>query len=376
MKVHYINILLFTLPLNILVHYQRNHNNTKYHTSNTKPTKTYRTLCECELYSPSKYDNDPEMKEVMENFNRLTSQRFREYEERMEDKRKQCKEQYDKETQQIILKEKIQKELTEKLSALQTNTDTNDIPTCACEKSAADKVENTFLKCGGILGTAVPELGLIGGNALYAISLWKDAEIVAAIAAAQKAGTVAGIKAGHAAGVKAVISGLKSQLGVSTIGNKTLGLVLDSTNYTDISSIVFVVNNKYHTSCLPFSSFYEPHNHMCTIVRTLGHVPGNLRAQVSTLDNITKCVKDIVTQATNTADTVTASETTRVSTLLQMKNTSAIETTCASFHVAIMASIFAIVVIVLFMVIIYLILRYRRKKKIRKKLQYIKLLKE
>ncbi|ETW27267.1 hypothetical protein PFFCH_05306 [Plasmodium falciparum FCH/4] len=39
------------------------------------------------------YDNDPEMKEMMENFDRQTSQRFKEYDERMIEKRQKCKEQ-------------------------------------------------------------------------------------------------------------------------------------------------------------------------------------------------------------------------------------------------------------------------------------------
>ncbi|ETW36557.1 LOW QUALITY PROTEIN: hypothetical protein PFTANZ_02722 [Plasmodium falciparum Tanzania (2000708)] len=75
------------------------------------------------------------MKELMEYFNHQTYERLREYEERMQDKRKQCKEQCEKDIQKIILKDKIEKELTEKFSTLETNIDANDIPTCICEKS-------------------------------------------------------------------------------------------------------------------------------------------------------------------------------------------------------------------------------------------------
>ncbi|ETW39447.1 hypothetical protein PFNF135_06170, partial [Plasmodium falciparum NF135/5.C10] len=84
MKIHYIDILLFALPLNILVNNQRNHNNSTYHTSNTKTIKSHRSLCECELYAQSNYENDQEMKDVIKEFNDRTAQRFEEYNERMQ----------------------------------------------------------------------------------------------------------------------------------------------------------------------------------------------------------------------------------------------------------------------------------------------------
>ncbi|SOV83955.1 rifin PIR protein, putative [Plasmodium reichenowi] len=86
MKVNYINILLFALPLNILVHNQRNHKSTTPH--HTPKITTTRLLCECELYAPANYDNDTEMKKVMENFNKQTQQRFHEYDDRMVEKTK------------------------------------------------------------------------------------------------------------------------------------------------------------------------------------------------------------------------------------------------------------------------------------------------
>ncbi|CDO61834.1 rifin, partial [Plasmodium reichenowi] len=84
MKVHYINILLFVIHLNILEHNQRNHRRTTPH---TPKIPTNRSLCECELYAPVNYDKDHEMKEVMDNFNKQTQQRFHEYDERMKEKR-------------------------------------------------------------------------------------------------------------------------------------------------------------------------------------------------------------------------------------------------------------------------------------------------
>ncbi|ETW19880.1 hypothetical protein PFFVO_01237 [Plasmodium falciparum Vietnam Oak-Knoll (FVO)] len=105
-------------------YHPRNHYIT-LHTPSTKPTKPNRSLCECELYAPDNYDNDPEMKEVMDNFDRL--------------------------------------------STLQTDISTNDIPTCVFEKSVADKVEKTFFfGCGGILCTAVPGWSIICSIGFYA----------------------------------------------------------------------------------------------------------------------------------------------------------------------------------------------------------------
>ncbi|KOB63674.1 hypothetical protein PFHG_05466, partial [Plasmodium falciparum HB3] len=161
MKIHYTNILLFPLKLNILVNTHKKPSITPRH------IQTTRLLCECELFAPQNYDNDPEMKSVMQKFHDRTTQRFQEYDERLQEKRQICKDTCDKEIQKIILKDKIEKELTEKLSTLQTDIHSDAIPTCICEKSLADKMEKTCLKCGGVLGTAVPELGLIGGSVIY-----------------------------------------------------------------------------------------------------------------------------------------------------------------------------------------------------------------
>ncbi|ETW43492.1 hypothetical protein PFNF135_02405 [Plasmodium falciparum NF135/5.C10] len=89
MKLHYSNILLlYALNINILITSSSNVNIQRYsyktsHTPNTKTRKSHRSLCECELYAPSNYDNDPEMKAVMQGFDRQTSQRFEEYNERL-----------------------------------------------------------------------------------------------------------------------------------------------------------------------------------------------------------------------------------------------------------------------------------------------------
>ncbi|ETW33048.1 hypothetical protein PFTANZ_06232 [Plasmodium falciparum Tanzania (2000708)] len=194
MKIHYINILLFALPLNILEHNKRNHNSTTYHISNTKPTKPHRSLCECELYAPANYDSVPQMKEVMNNFNKQAQRRFQEYDDRIIEKRKQCKEQCAKEIQKIILKDKLEKQMEEQLTTLETKIGTDDIPTCICEKSVADKTEKVCLNCGKTMGAVAPSWGLLSGLGYAGWSQY----IPIAIA-----------KASSDAGIKAAIKGVK-----------------------------------------------------------------------------------------------------------------------------------------------------------------------
>ncbi|ETW46267.1 hypothetical protein PFMALIP_05673 [Plasmodium falciparum MaliPS096_E11] len=139
MKLNYTKILLFFFPLNILVTSYHAHNKTKpFITPHHTPIYTSRVLSECNLYMPN-YDYDADMKSVKENFERQTSQRFEEYEERMKEKRQKCKEQCDKDIQQIILKDKM-------------------------DKSLAQKIEKGCLRCGCALGGGVlPVWGLVSG---------------------------------------------------------------------------------------------------------------------------------------------------------------------------------------------------------------------
>ncbi|CDO61636.1 rifin [Plasmodium reichenowi] len=138
MKVHYINILLFALPLNILVTSYVYNKNKPSITSHHTPRYTSRVLSECDTES-SIYDNDEEINSVKEIFERQTSQRFQEYEERMKDKRQKRIEQRDKNIQKIIHKDKM-------------------------EKNLAEKIEKGCLMCGCALGGGVlPVWGLVGG---------------------------------------------------------------------------------------------------------------------------------------------------------------------------------------------------------------------
>ncbi|ETW27882.1 hypothetical protein PFFCH_04696 [Plasmodium falciparum FCH/4] len=375
MKVHYINILLFAHPLNILltssqVYNQKNPYFTP-HNPNPKSVKTCRSLCECELYAPQNYDNDPEMKEVMENFNKQTEQRFHEYDERTIKKRQKCKDQCDKDIQKIILKDKIEKELTEKLAVLHTDITTNDIPTCVCEKSVADKVEKTCLKCGGILGTALPELGLIGGTVLYAINQWSITATAAAIKFAQQAGIAAGTKEGEIAGIAKTIELVNSEFGISSIVGKELGSIFNAKNYNDASIITQSVYMEFDKTCM--SPGADTNRLLCAFGMRDGLVPGQ---PASAQKVIGTTANRIVTKATKVAEVATETTTKDVTATITAEKTGAIDAVCSSYTTAIIASVVAILVIVLVMVIIYLILRYRRKKKMKKKLQYIKLLKE
>ncbi|KOB88234.1 rifin [Plasmodium falciparum Dd2] len=330
MKVHYINILLFSLPLNILEHNPWNHY--------MKPhTYTNRSLCECELYELANYDNDPQMKEVMENFNKQTQQRFHEYDERMKTTRQKCKDKCDKEIQKIILKDKLEKQMAQQLTTLDPNITTEDIPTCICEKSLADKVEKGCLRCGYGLGTVAPTVGLIGAVAVHQ---WTNAAL---LDAAQK---------GIEAGIEAAIKGFKLKFGLETISGVPLNTVLNANNFKHPMILGQIVQGEYNTVC-----GVDPNNTsvLCFYTR---------QTYAQTYSMIATNAQTVATDAGKAAATAEAAQ------------IASVNAESAHLYSAIGYSVTAILIIVLVMVIIYLILRYRRKKKMKKKLQYIKLLKE
>ncbi|SOS78226.1 PIR protein, putative [Plasmodium sp. gorilla clade G1] len=377
MKVHYINILMFTLPLNILVTLrhvisQKNPYITS-HTPNSKTTRTHRSLCGCDIYM-SNYDNDPEMKKLMENFDHQISERFQEYDERMKGKRQKCKEQCDKEIQKIILKDKIEKELSQHLSTLQTNITADDIPTCVCEECVADKMEKKCLKCtqnfGGIVA---PSLAVLGGIAELAISVWKPAALLAAEKAAAKAGTAAGFKAGEAMGFKTVISGFK-ELYIDKLCPRILESFLTTRHYTDVSNLPHLIYEQYDKTCSAFSTVDNP---ICKVIGPkLNLIAETGQAPVLPKVAIAEKLNGIVEEAKIAAGVKATDVTTKTTTKIITDQTGVIEGICNGCHTTIIASIVAVLIIVLVMVIIYLVLRYRRKNKMKKKHQYIKLLKE
>ncbi|SOV78344.1 rifin PIR protein, putative [Plasmodium reichenowi] len=332
MKVHYINILFFALPLNILV--TLSHVNTQKKPHTPHHTRTIRLLCECELYEPANYDNDPQMKKVMENFNKQTQQRFDEYDERMKTTRQQCKERCDKEIQKIILKDKLEKQMAQQFATLHTDIQSDAIPTCVCEKSIADKVEKGCLRCGYGLGGALTSWEILGYTGIYG---W--ANFATAIAP----------QAGVKAGIKIAIEYLEDIPGLSSLPGFKLENIINPTNYSSGSLITTAID-----------AATKP---ICEIKRTLALAYCNFSNNRGA-EMLTSSAKNAAELGVQKAAAVTNEKITEVT------------TTIGNSSNVMIASGIAILIIVLIVIIIYLILRYRRKKKMKKKLQYIKLLKE
>ncbi|CZT98244.1 rifin [Plasmodium falciparum NF54] len=343
MKLHFPKILLFFFPSNILLtSYHVHSKNKPYITPRHTPTITSRVLRECDIHK-SIYDNDEDMKSVKENFDRQISQRFEEYEERMKGKRQKRKEERDKNIQEIIEKDRM-------------------------DKSLAEKVEKCCLICGCGLGGVAASVGIFGG---IAISELKKAAMIAAIASAQKTGVLAGEAARIPAGIKAVIAGLK-RMGISTLGGKDLGSYFATTDYTNFKTIARVINSEYQTdSCLIGGPATDKSKTICNWVRANFVAPQDSPGKGgSVYKSIETAVKSIVTDAETVAQRAVENATEEV-----IKNsTAAAESTYAGCQTAIIASVVAIIIIALVMIIIYLVLRYRRKKKMKKKAEYTKLL--
>ncbi|SOS81710.1 PIR protein, putative [Plasmodium sp.] len=328
MKFQYANILLCSLTLNILVtslHLNNQKNAyTISHTSNKKTTKSNRTLCECDVYT-SIYDNDPEMQKVMENFNKQTQQRFRENDEELQEKRQKCKEKCDEDIKKIILKDKIEKELTEKFATLNTNITNEDIPTCICEKSLADKMEKTCLKYGRVLGSGVvPGLGLIGPQNFYILANSATME----------------------AFISKTIEGLKEVIGINNLFGKKIANFVTSATYDQPMSIVTTILSEKKKLCA------------CSTMKTKQLCSGAIKGHLA--ETLPSQLEEAVSQGVSIAK--------------DTWNTATTPTTFWSNPIILSAIIIAVIVLV--MIIIYQILHYRRKQKMKKKHQYIKLLKE
>ncbi|SOS80842.1 PIR protein, putative [Plasmodium sp. gorilla clade G1] len=308
MKLHYTNILLFSLPLNILV----NNKNKPYITPRHRQTSTSRVLSECDI-DTSIYGNDPEMKSVKENFDRQTSQRFEEYEERMIKNRKKCKEQCDKDIQEIILKDKIQKSLSE-------------------------KVEKGCLMCSYGLGGVATSVGLFGALAVKELTK-------AATAAAIEAAKEAGIKAG----IEAVIEEIKEISFIRKFLFVQWPKFINESNYKTVNGLVNAVTTAINSTGKSCPAYTGDIGRACDAL-SQGEAWFSSVAQVG---------------EKTTASTIQSVQTTKVAT---------VEASSTYLYSAIGFSVIAILIILLVMVIIYLILRYRRKKKMNKKQQYTKLL--
>ncbi|SCM18826.1 PIR protein, putative [Plasmodium sp.] len=343
MRLHYSKILLFSLSLIILVISSSNaHNKNKPYITTQTLTTTSRVLIECNIYIPN-YDNDPDMKSVKENFDRQTSRRFEEYNERMQEKRQKCKEQCDKDIQQIIVKDEVQ-------------------------KSLAEKVEKVCLMCGCGLGGVAASIGLLGTAFVNEL---KRAAMAAAIETAIAGSEAQGAAAAHAAGLAKFIAGLKAW-SIDKLGIRSLETFFTEAPFTQFSKLPNVIHQEYQTICGLNSSGSKP---FCSdIAKNLNLLSQPSGAYVKTESIIAGKLNKFVIQATEAAETAAEMTTGKITAGAIKTNTAAVDSTYASCYTAIIGSVVAILIIVLVMVIIYFILRYRRKKRMNKKLQYTKLL--
>ncbi|KOB84758.1 hypothetical protein PFDG_00075 [Plasmodium falciparum Dd2] len=318
MKLHCSKILLFFFPLNILVtsYHSHNNNNEPQSTPHHTPITTSRVLSECDLYMSS-YDNDPDMKSVKENFDRQTSQRFEEYDERMNEKRQKRKEERDKNIKKIIEKDKM-------------------------EKSLEEKIERGCLKCGcGLGGGVAPIWGLVSGLWYATWSQYVSAKVL-------EEATNAAIKAGI---IKA-IEGLKKLQGLGKlVGDKWSNIVTPET-YSNPNLLSRALQYVNLTMC---DTIPVKNGLFCNAIQ---------KEPSSVFASAAQVARDAA------AESKAAYSATEKAALLKIAPaTNALST-------AIIASVVAIIIIALVMIIIYLVLRYRRKKKMNKKQQYTKLLKE
>ncbi|ETW26999.1 hypothetical protein PFFCH_05575 [Plasmodium falciparum FCH/4] len=235
--------------------------------------------------------------------------------------REKCKEQRDKDVKNIILKDKI-------------------------EKSLEEKVEKVCLRCGCGLGGVAASVGIFGAITVSGL---------------KKAATAAAIEEAIAAGTKVTIETAVSEL--NKLGY-IYGLIGDK-----LEDILGAITN-FRTQTPMVHAVYGASQKACESV-TVGNGGGN-EVYCSMLRQKTSEVFAKLGEAGANAIRAGNTEKTSVQTAALEK----IDTTFLNYSTPITASVIAMLVIVLIMVIIYLILRYRRKKKINKKLQYTKLLKE
>ncbi|SOS81859.1 PIR protein, putative [Plasmodium sp.] len=309
MKLHYSKILLFSLSLIILAH----NKNKSYITIHT-PITTSRLLIECNVYIPN-YDNDPDMNCVRENFHKKTEQRFHEYDKRMIKNRQKCKEKCDKEIQKIILKDKM-------------------------EKSLAEKVEKGCLMCGCGLGGVATSVGVLG---TAVINVLKTAAVDAAIEATIADGVAAGKAAGHAAGATKLIELIKSTFKIQNIAGKSLESVFTAQKYNDVSLISGSIYMQYRRTCGPHFSVSGADNHICTTFETLGLVEGPGQGfNIETPESIKKNVELIVSRAKIIAGTTEEMITEEVMEAGIKSKIAEVNATYASFQNAIIASTVAI----------------------------------
>ncbi|SOV83998.1 rifin PIR protein, putative [Plasmodium reichenowi] len=282
MKQHYSKILLFLLPLNILVTSYHVYNKNKPSiTSHHTPIYTSRLLSECDTES-SIYDNDEEIISVKEIFDRQTSQRFEEYEERMKEKRQKRKEQRDKNIQKIIQKDKM-------------------------EKNLAEKIEKGCLMCGCGLGSVAGSVGLFGG---IAINIWKNVALDVGIKEAIKAAAAEISAAANAAGAAEIMKLIKSTFFIDKLGETPLQSIFTTKTYTNASVITQAVQKLHFEKCTydPVTKVRFPygdgnrHIPICRSVWQQTQAVSKTGERISSMEVIGKTVQNIASDANGVAN--------------------------------------------------------------------------
>lgn len=285
-----------------------------------------------------------------------TEQRFQEYDERMIKNRQMCKEQCDKDIKKIILKDKIKKELSQKLVTLETNIDTTDIPTCVCEKSLADKVGKICLKSGYNLGSNVPLLGLISAIEFYTVALQYSTKVA----------TTAGEKAALKSAIDAIIDTIKRAIILDSyaIPSGPLPPGLHGEAAANALEPILTAQLRASPSLYPASiknsfmnatSTLEAQNNAISVYASNAAENCLITASQAGAEASKKVVPEVIASTKQTT----------LGKIFTFEN---------FFSSSLGISIIVIVSIVIILLIIYLILKYNRKRKIKKKLNYIKLL--
>ncbi|SOS77900.1 rifin [Plasmodium sp. gorilla clade G1] len=313
MKLHYSIILLFVHLLNILVTSSYAHNKTKPCITTHIQTTTSRKFSECDI-DMRNYDNDQDMKSVKENFDRQTSERFKKYNKSMIKKRQKYKEQCDKDIQKIIAKYKI-------------------------EKSLEEKMEKGCLNCGCALGGVATSVGLLGTAVVSELTK-----------AATGAAVDLAIQEGINAGIEAAITTLKDTSAFVGLKDMPWSNLMNAGNYNTVDELLKLVAAVIESTGENCASNSENLGQLCNAISA------NIDGWFSP-----------IAQAGEKATTAKVA-------IVKAAELAKVTTTSTSSYFAIAYSVIAILIIVLIMVIIHLILRYRRKKKMNKKLQYTKLL--
>ncbi|EWC74228.1 surface antigen [Plasmodium falciparum UGT5.1] len=270
--------------------------------------------------------------------------------------RQKYKEQRDKDIQKIIHKDKM-------------------------EKNLAEKIEKGCLRCGCGLGSVAGSIGLFGA---VAINIWKPAALDAAITAALNANAVKIAAAANAAGAAEIIKSIKSTFLVKNIAGQPFESFFTATPYKNVTNYTQAVQKLYFKTCAYDSSgnlvyLYGDANRdipFCQSVWSQTQALSTIKRGISPKEVIEQTVQNIFTKAEGTANAAAEiAESTKIATIKEAEEKT-IEAASTQLYGAIGYSILAILIIVLIMLIIYLILRYRRKKKMKKKAQYTKLLNE